>query len=101
MWRPTVPWRSSPGYERCGVASVSLIGLGMTPLQPFNALRINFDLGLAQQLVGEQASLMPILRWMRQTRVHALGIECNLPAENLLIDAGSQRAVQVEQKDHR
>jgi hypothetical protein len=29
------------------LARVSLISLGMTPLQPFNALRINFDLGLA------------------------------------------------------
>jgi hypothetical protein len=49
------------------LARVSLIGLGITPPQPFNALGINFDLGLAQRLVGEQASLMPILRWMRQT----------------------------------
>jgi hypothetical protein len=72
------------------LARVSLIGLGMTPPQPFNTLGINFDLGLAQQLLGEQASLMPILRRMRQTESSMPSASSgNLPGENLLIDAVS------------
>jgi hypothetical protein len=75
---------------RADLARASLIGLGMTPPQQFNALGINFDFGLAQQLVGEQASAHADLAVDAPDReLNALGIECRLLGENMLIDVST------------
>jgi hypothetical protein len=59
------------------------------PPQQFNALGINFDFGLAQQLVGEQASAYADLVDAPDRELDALGIECRLLGENMLIDVST------------
>ncbi|HWO38781.1 MAG TPA: hypothetical protein VNO32_59155, partial [Candidatus Acidoferrum sp.] len=81
--------RLARARQGADLARVSLIGLGVTPPQQFNALGINFDFGLAQQLVGEQASAYADLVDAPDRELDALGIECRLLGENMLIDVST------------
>jgi hypothetical protein len=68
--------------------------------QPFDTFDADVEPGFSHQLIGKQAAAHADLAMDSPDReLDALGVECLLPRQHVLIDAVDQRSVEIEEKD--
>ena len=85
--------------QRTHLRAQPLVRLRMRATQPFDAIRADLAVRLAQQLIGEQAAAHADLAMDAPHRqLDAFVVERFLPREHVLVDAVDERAVEVEQE---
>jgi hypothetical protein len=87
-------------WQRSDVAGVVPVGSQVPLAQPFDTFDVDVEPGFSQQLIGKQAAAHADLAMDAPDReLDALGVECLLPRQHVLIDAVDQRSVEIEEKD--
>src|SRR6266404_4496883 len=95
-----MPVSNSQSSNSPDIVCLLPVGGGVGLAKPFDAFSTDFDSGLAEQLVGEQAPAHADLAMDAPDReFDTLRVERLLPGKDVLIDAVDKRAVEIKQED--